>query len=383
MKKILYVALCLLLVFTLSGCSSSTSNVDPNEEYGCNVLNVYNWGEYIGEDVISNFEDAYNVKVNYSLFDSNEAMYTKILGGSHYDILVPSDYMIERLIEEDLLQPLDYDIITNTDLLYEGTLNKDYDPDNTYSIPYFWGNVGIVYDKTIVDPSDVESQGWEVFKNTKYKGQIYMYDSERDAFMVALKALGYSMNTENEDEINEAYEWLVDVQKTMEPAYVTDEAIDGLIFGEKAMGFMYSGDAAYILSQNENMAFFVPEEGTNIWTDAMVIPKNADCPKLANEFINYILTYDASYDNSSTVGYASSNAEVLESMSAEDGEYYGNDAYIARTDNPKDEVFRNNEVLREKLSELWIKVKNSWSNDWIVKTVQFLIFIVILTIYIN
>lgn len=360
MKSVLRFVTCILLALSLAACSSEkTSDVDPIEEYGCDVLNVYNWGEYIGEDVISNFENAYNVKVNYSLFDSNEAMYTKILGGTHYDVLVPSDYMIERLIEEDYLQPLDYDIITNVDLLYDGTLNKEYDPDNTYSIPYFWGNVGIVYDKTLVDSEDVESEGWDVFKDPKYAGMIYMYDSERDAFMIALKALGYSMNTENEDEINEAYEWLVEVQKTMDPAYVTDEAIDGLIYGEKAMGFMYSGDAAYILSQNENMAFYVPEEGTNIWTDAMVIPSNADCPKLANEFINYILSYEASYDNSLTVGYASSNAEVLEDMISEDGEYYGNDAYLARTDNQKDEVFRNNEVLREKLSELWIKVKNS------------------------
>ena len=359
MKRITKLILCLLLLVSMTACSSSTSDVDPQEEFGCSVLNVYNWGEYIGEDVLSNFEKMYNVKVNYSLFDSNEAMYTRILGGSHYDILVPSDYMIERLIEEDLLQPLDYDIITNTDLIYEGTLNKDYDPDNEYSIPYFWGNVGIVYDTTLVDSADVESEGWDVFRNPKYKGMIYMYDSERDAFMIALKALGYSMNTDNEDEINEVYEWLVEVQETMDPAYVTDEAIDGLKKDKKAMGFMYSGDAAYILSENENMAFYVPDEGTNIWTDAMVIPANADCPALANTFINYILTYEASYDNSATVGYASSNAEVLEDMTAEGGDFYGNDAYIARTDNPNDEVFRNNETLREMLSELWIKVKNS------------------------
>lgn len=360
MKRLVLMVLSLVLVICLGGCSGQkTSDVDPIEEYGCDVLNVYNWGEYIGEDVLSNFESEYNVRVNYSLFDSNEAMYTKLQGGSHYDILVPSDYMIQRLIAEDMLQPLDYSIITNADLLYEGTLNKAYDLENEYSIPYFWGNVGIVYDKTLVDQADVESEGWDVFQNTKYKGMIYMYDSERDAFMVALKALGYSMNTDDEAQIEEAYQWLVKVQETMDPSYVTDEAIDGLIYGEKAMGFMYSGDAAYILSQNENMAYFVPEEGTNIWTDAMVIPANADCPKLANEFINYILTYEASYDNSYTVGYASSNAEVLEDMSSEGGDYYGNDAYLARTDNDNDEVFENNEVMREMLSELWIKVKNS------------------------
>ena len=358
MKNLLKIALVITFALALVGCGGDSNGGD--NEYGCEVLNVYNWGEYIGEDVISNFEDEFNVSVNYSLFDSNEAMYTKVLGGTHYDVLVPSDYMIERMIAEDLLQPLDKDTITNMDLLYEGTLNKPYDIDNTYSIPYFWGNVGIVYDTTIVDRSDVESEEWEVLRNPKYAGQIYMYDSERDSFMVALKALGYSMNTTNEDEINEAYDWLVELQQTMAPAYATDEAIDGLIYGEKAMGVMYSGDAAYILSENENMAFYAPEKmGTNYWNDAMVIPKDADCPGLANEFINYILTYEASYDNTATVGYASSNAEVFEEMSAQGGYFEGNPAFTPREQNEKDEVFSNNEDLRELISELWIKDKNS------------------------
>ena len=199
---------------------------------GCKTLNVYNASEYIGEDVLKNFEEEFGVKVNYSLFDSNEAMYIKLQSGAKYDVIIPSDYMIERLISEDMLQPIDKSIVTNLSNLYEGTLNKEYDPDNTYSVPYFWGNVGIVYDSTVVDQADVESQGWDVLRNTKYKGQIYMYDSQRDSFMMAFKALGFSMNTENEDEINQAYEWLLDIHKNMDPAYVTDEAIDGLIYGE-------------------------------------------------------------------------------------------------------------------------------------------------------
>lgn len=354
MKKLISI---LLVALVLTGCGSKNSNTANGNNSGCNVLNVYNWGEYIGENVLADFEDEYGVKVNYSLFDSNEAMYTKILGGANYDVLVPSDYMIERMIEENLLQELDTSIIANMSNLAEGTLNKPYDPQNKYSVPYFWGNVGIVYDKTVVDPNDVKSQGWNVLKNEKYAGNIYMYDSERDSFMVALKALGYSMNTDKEEEINEAYKWLIDLDEKMNPAYVTDEAIDGLIFGEKAMGVMYSGDAAYILSENEDMDFFVPNEGTNIWTDAMVIPANANCPDLANEFIDYILSYDASYDNSSTVGYASSNKEVLEEMTAEGGEYEGNVAYLPRSGNDKDEVFKNNETMRKILSELWVKVK--------------------------
>lgn len=348
----------LLVLLILAGCGQSSTQSEALETYGCDVLNVYNWGEYIGSNVISNFEQEYGVRVNYSLFASNEEMYTKLLGGSQYDVLIPSDYMIEKLLDEDMLQPLDKSMITNIDNLYEGVLNKSYDPDNTYSIPYFWGNVGIVYDTTLVDSADVESQGWEVLRNEKYKDMIYMYDSERDSFMIALKALGYSMNTENEDELNEAYEWLSELHNTMNPAYVTDEAIDGLIYGEKAMGVMYSGDAAYILSENENMAYFVPEQGTNIWNDAMVIPNDAACPKLANEFINFILEYEQSYDNSSYVGYSSSNAEVLEEMSSEGGDYYGNNAYFPDLSNPLNEEFHNNESVRRTISELWVKVKN-------------------------
>ena len=187
-----------------------------------------------------------------------------------------------------------------------------------------------------------------------------MYDSERDSFMVALKALGYSMNTANLDEINEAYEWLVEQKATMEPAYVTDVAIDGLAYGEKAMGVMYSGDAAYILNENENMAFYAPvEQGTNLWNDAMVIPANADNPELANEFIKFMLSYDQSYSNSDTVGYISANAEVINDMTAEGSAYFGNEAYLPNTSNPNDEVFVNNEEIRPVISELWVKVKNS------------------------
>ena len=357
MKKLINLLCACLLVFALVGCSSSNGD---EAEKGGKVLNVFNWGEYIDTDMISEFENEFDCRVNYSLFMSNEEMYTKLLGGSHYDVLVPSDYMIQKMLEEDMLQPLNKEIIDNLSDLYEGTLNKPYDPNNDYSVPYFWGNVGIVYDKTQIDPKDVESEGWEVLRNPKYKGMLYMYDSERDSFMVALKALGYSMNTSDLDEINEAYEWLLEQKSIMSPAYVTDEAIDGLAYGEKAMGVMYSGDAAYILNENENMAFYAPvEQGTNLWNDAMVIPANADNPELANEFIKFMLEYDQSYANSDAVGYISANAEVIEDMTSEGSTYFGNEAYLPKTDNPNDEVFVNNEEIRPVISELWVKVKNS------------------------
>ncbi len=347
-----------LLMATLVGCGSKTvSDVDPVEVYGCDTLNVYNWGEYIAQDILNDFESTYNVRVNYSLFDSNEVLYTKLMGGNQYDILIPSDYMVERLISEDLLQEIDWTKITNAENIYDRILNTPNDPNNLYSVPYFWGSIGILYDKTIVDPADVEAQGFEVMKNEKYKNQVFMYDSERDSFMIALKSLGYSMNSENVDEINEAYEWLIDLDEKVNPSYVTDEVIDGMIIGEKALAVVYSGDAAYILSENENMAYYLPESGTNMWVDGMVIPANAACPSLAHEFMNYLLDDEVAYTNSSEIGYASPNKNVLDEMIAEGGEYAENEAYFPRSDYEKDEVFRHNEEMKRILSDLWIKVK--------------------------
>lgn len=358
MKKILTVVVCSLLALSIAGCSKPTSDVDPVAQYGCDVLNVYNWGEYIGENVISDFEKQYNVKVNYSLFDSNEVMYTKLLGGNQYDILIPSDYMIERLIEENLLQPVDWEKVTNKDNIFENLMGASFDPENTYSVPYLWGSVGIVYNKENVDPKDVEAEGFNVLKNTKYANQVFMYDSERDSFMIALKALGYSMNTENLDEINEAYEWLLELDKNVNPSYVTDEVIDSMVNGEKDLAVVYSGDAAYILSENENMDYYMPKSGSNTWIDAMVIPANAKCPALAHEFINFAISDEAAYDTSSTVGYATSNKNVLDEMVAVGGEYEGNVAYLPRSDYDKDEFFKHNEAMKKVLSDLWIKVKN-------------------------
>ena len=185
----------------------------------------------------------------------------------------------------------------------------------------------------------LEKEGYNIFLDTKYKGDIYLYDSERDSYMMALKALGYSMNTENEDELNEAYEWLLQCVETMEPEIVTDEIIDNMAQGRKALGLIYSGDAAYVMSENENMGFYMPETGTNLWSDAMVIPKNAENPELANAFINYVCTYEAAMDNSSFVGYTSPNEEVMNELSGPGGDFEGIIAFIGRTDNKNVEVF--------------------------------------------
>ena len=327
------------------------------EKYGSNVLKLYLPGEYLGENVISDFEKQYGVRVIVENFDSNEMMYTKLMAGDRYDVIIPSDYMIERLMNEDFLQPLDKSMIPNMENMSDAVLGMSYDPDNTYSIPYFWGSVGLVYNHENVDPAVIESEGWEVLCNTDYAGHIYIYDSERDSFMMAFKALGYSMNTEDPNEINDAYEWLLQMNNTMSPVYVTDEVIDGMINGYKDIAVVYSGDAAVVLDENEDMSFYMPSQGTNIWCDAMVIPQNAENPKLAHEFINYMLTYEAAFDNTETVGYTSPNAEVFEEMTTSEDLYAENAAYLPRSGYEKDEMFHDNQVLMRELSKLWIKVK--------------------------
>ena len=329
------------------------------EKYGSNVLKLYLPGEYLGENVISDFEKQYGVRVIVENFDSNEMMYTKLMAGDRYDVIIPSDYMIERLMNEDFLQPLDKSMIPNMENMSDAVLGMSYDPDNTYSIPYFWGSVGLVYNHENVDPAVIESEGWEVLRNTDYAGHIYIYDSERDSFMMAFKALGYSMNTEDPNEINDAYEWLLQMNNTMSPVYVTDEVIDGMMNGYKDIAVVYSGDAAVVLDENEDMSFYMPSQGTNIWCDAMVIPQNAENPKLAHEFINYMLTYEAAFDNTETVGYTSPNAEVFEEMTSSEDLYADNAAYLPRSGYDKDEMFHDNQVLMRELSKLWIKVKAS------------------------
>ena len=224
--KILSLILAAVLCLLLTGCQkeeakpAADATEAPKAEAGTEAvsfagqtLNVYNWGEYIDMNVIYNFEKEYDVKVNYDRYSSNEEMYTKLATGATYDILIPSDYMIERLIREKQLQKIDKSVVTNLNLLYEGVTGLDFDPDNTWSVPYLWQNVGIVYDTTKISREKMEEKGFSIFLDPEYDGHAYMYDSERDAFMVAFKALGYSANTENDEEITAAYNWLREMDK--------------------------------------------------------------------------------------------------------------------------------------------------------------------------
>ena len=340
-----------------AGVAQNRKSAAAIEKYGSNVLKLYLPGEYLGENVISDFEKQFGVHVIVENFDSNEMMYTKLMAGDRYDVVIPSDYMIERLMKEDYLQKIDKSLIPNMENMDEAVLGMSYDPDNDWSIPYFWGSVGLVYNHENVDPEVIEREGWDILRNTDYAGHIYIYDSERDSFMMAFKALGYSMNTEDPDEINAAYEWLLQMNNTMSPVYVTDEVIDSMMNGYKDIAVVYSGDATVILDENEDMSFYMPSQGTNIWCDAMVIPANAENPKLAHEFINYMLTYEAAFDNTETVGYTSPNAEVFEEMTTSEDLYAENAAYLPRSGYDKDEMFHDNQILMRELSRLWIKVK--------------------------
>ena len=232
MKKSLLVLLIMLLGLTACG-----SNEEKEE------LRVYNWDEYIDKSKITEFEKKFNARVIHEEFNSNEQMYNKLQDGSKYDILVPSDYMIQRLREEDSLQKLDFSKIPNYSNVLDSLKGKQFDPTNEFSVPYFWGNVGILFNKSNVDMKDLEKEGWSILVNPKYKDRLYFYDSERDAFMIALKALGYSANSSNEAELQEAYEWLVMMLQTMNPIYSMDDTMDNMYNGIKDLAVMYSGDA--------------------------------------------------------------------------------------------------------------------------------------------
>ena len=346
MKKLLLTVAVFSLV--LSGCSAS----DEKE-----VLKVYNWGEYIDPDMIAEFEDLYNAEVIYETYDSNELMYTKLEGGETYDILIPTDHMVERLIKEEKVQALDLSLIPNLENIFPDLLNRPFDPNNVYSVPYFWGNIGIIYNKNNVDIADLEAEGWAVLLNEKYADQIYVYDSARDVFMIAEKALGYSVNTTDEAEIEAAFEWLKTLDQTTHPIYIDETIIDSMINEQKDIAVDFSGDAAYILSQNENMGLYVPEEDNNVWMNRMVIPSDAENVELAHAWINFMLDNEVAEKNTIYVGYTSPVIEAYNAVTSEGGDYYLNTAYTPRMDNSNDEVYVYDDALKSILADKWTRVK--------------------------
>jgi len=292
----------LVLLVSFAGCQKESDKV---------VLNVYNWGDYIDESVISQFEDETGIRVNYETFATNEDMYVKIkTGGTSYDIAVPSDYMIEKMIKEDMLEKLDFANIPNYKNIGEEFKSLGFDPQNEHSVPYMWGTVGIIYNKTMVkEPVD----SWSILWDEKYKGQILMLDSQRDSIGITLKKLGYSLNTQNSAELEAAKAELIK-QKPLVLAYVGDE-VKGMMTGEEAaMAVVWSGDAVTMMEQNENLGYAVPKEGTNIWFDNIVIPKGSKHKKEAEMFIDFLSRPDIALKNTEYIGYSSPNIETVKML---------------------------------------------------------------------
>ena len=312
MKKSIITVLFLtsLLAFVLSGCGNSSSG--KNGE-----VIVYNWGEYIDPETITLFEKETGIKVVYDEYETNEIMYPKVeAGATAYDVLCPSDYMIQKLIENDLLQEIDFDHIPNVKNIGQQYFDssKEFDPENKYSIPYCFGTVGILYNKTMVtEPVD----SWSILWDEQYADNILMQDSVRDAFMVALKLKGYSMNTLNETELNEAKQLLIN-QKPLVQAYVVDQVRDKMIGDEAAIGVIYSGEAIYTQRENENLEYVIPKEGTNVWIDSWVIPKNAPNKENAEKFIDFMCRDDIALMNFEYITYSTPNDAARELIEDED-----------------------------------------------------------------
>ena len=293
----------ILLMMTLAilatGCGDSKGG--ENGE-----VIVYNWGEYIDPDTIDMFEEETGIKVIYDEFETNEIMYPKVESGtSNYDVLCPSDYMIEKLIENDLLAEINFDNIPNKDNIgqqyYEQS--KSFDPENKYSVPYCFGTVGLLYNKTMVDePID----SWNVLWDEKYAGNVLMQDSVRDAFMVSLKRLGYSMNTLDTTQLEQARDELI-TQKPLTQAYVVDQVRDKMIGNEAAIGVIYSGEAIYTQRENDDLEYVIPKEGTNVWIDSWVIPKASKNKENAEAFINFMCREDIALMNFEYITYSTPN----------------------------------------------------------------------------
>lgn len=313
-----------ILLSILVGCSPGKKE----------TLTVYNWAEYIDESVLRQFEKEYGVKVIYETFSTNEDMYVKLKsGGANYDVVFPSDYMIERMIKEDMLAKIDMSNIDNYKYIDDIFKNLDFDPNNEYSVPYMWGTLGILYDEKIVtEPVD----SWSILWNEKYKGQILMLDSQRDSIGVALKKLGFDLNAKNVRELELAKEELIK-QKPLVMAYIVDEVKDMMIGGEAALAVVWSGEAVVIIEEGEDFNYTIPKEGSNVWFDNMVIPKTVKNKELAEEFINFMTRPEIAFKNTNYIGYSTPNTGAMEML---DEEIRNNEAAY-----PSDEIIRNCEVF--------------------------------------
>lgn len=343
MKKIKAIAMIMIVLSILivaTGCGDSKPK-----------LNVYNWGDYIDMDVLDQFEDEYGIEVVYDTFATNEDLYVKLKqGGSSYDVIFPSDYMIERMIREDLLVKINKDNIPNFQKVGESFLNLEYDPQNEYAVPYMWGTVGIIYNKTKVSqPLDSWADLWD----PQYEGQIVMYNSQRDSLAVALLKLGYSINTRNIDELEQAKDELI-AQKPLVKAYMGDEVKGAIVSGEADIAVVYSGDAVTMIGENPDLEYVIPVEGTNLWFDSMVIPKSTQNQEGAEKFIDFMTRPDIAAKNAEYIGYSSPIPEAVELLDEE----VKNDptAYPSAEVLEKTEVFKDPMDIIKEYDRIWTEV---------------------------
>lgn len=311
MKKIFLLSICWAILLSLTGCGSASSG--QNGE-----VIVYNWGEYLDPEAIALFEEETGIKVIYDEFETNEIMYPKVeAGATEYDVICPSDYMIQKMLENDLLAELDFDHLPNAKTNI-GTQyweqSREFDPENKYSVPYCWGTVGILYNKTMVDGS-IDS--WSVLWDEKYKDNILMQDSVRDAFMVGLKLNGFSMNSTDSGELETAKNSLIQ-QKPLVQAYVVDQVRDKMIGDEAAIGVIYSGEAIYTQRENPDLEYVIPKEGTNIWIDSWVIPKNAPNKENGEKFIDFMCRPEIALMNFEYITYSTPNDAARELIEDDD-----------------------------------------------------------------
>ena len=321
-------------------------------------LVVYNWGEYIDPEVLTIFEEETGINVVYEEFETNEILYPKVSSGAiAYDVVCPSDYMIQRMIENDLLTEINFDNIPNIKNIGKQYMeqSRQFDPENKYSVPYCWGTVGILYNKMMVD-EPVDS--WSILWDPKYKDNILMQDSVRDAFGVTLKYLGYSLNSIDLDELTEAKNLLIE-QKPLVQAYVIDQVRDKMIGNEAALGVIYSGEAIYTQKENPNLEYVIPKEGSNIWIDSWVIPKNAEHKENAEKFINFLCRPDIALMNFEYITYSTPNEtarELIEDESIRNSEIAFPD--LSKYDNLETFQYLGTEA-DQVYGDLWNKVKSS------------------------
>jgi spermidine/putrescine transport system substrate-binding protein len=313
MKSIIQSAILILIVSGI--LLFINAELNEGSKSGKGTITVYNWGEYIDPDLVEQFEEETGIKVIYETFDSNEAMMSKIeQGGTSYDISVPSEYMIEMMSEKDLLLPIDFSQVPNIEHIDPYFLDLAFDPGNRYSIPYFWGTVGIAFNPTLLEGQTFES--WDDLWDPSLKQQVILVDGARETVGMALNSLGYSLNSTNLEELREA----IDKLKTLSPnvkAVIGDEVTQLMINNEAAVSLTWSGQAADMMWENEDIDFVVPKEGSNLWFDNFVIPKTATNIEGAHAFINFMLDPEVAAQNADYVGYSTPNLSALDLMDPE------------------------------------------------------------------